>query len=116
MKRMKGSLSATIDSVDEVRQELARWSGSEATLWSYRVTHSALAIRLTREGVAGNLHVECFGVLRFSGPVRGRVSFVIEDTTLHRGLPGFHLQDVGETGISVHCDDIVLTKNVTPVS
>jgi hypothetical protein len=36
---------------------LARWSGAQARLWSYQITHKVLTIRLEAEDKDGNLHV-----------------------------------------------------------
>lgn len=112
----KGSLAATMESVDDVRAELAKWSGSLATVWSYTFSHSVLTIRLVREGVKGNLHLDCLGVVSICGPIsRKGARLVVEETTLRRGIPGFHIKDVGEQGMSVHCGDLVLTRDVAPV-
>lgn len=111
----KGYLAATMESADDVRAELAKWSGSLATVWYYTFSHSVLTIRLVRKGVKGNLHLDCLDVVRFCGPVSSTVArLVVEETTVRR-IPGFHFKDVGEQGLSVHCGDLVLTRDVDPV-
>jgi hypothetical protein len=112
----KGYLAATMESADDVRAELAKWSGSLATVLSYAFSHSVLTIRLVREGVKGNLHLDCLSVVRFCGPVSCKVErLVVEETTLRRGLPGFRIKDGNEKGLSVLCGDLILTRDVDPV-
>ena len=121
MRQEEDYLAATMDSIDNVRAELSKWTGSGAILWSYTVSHSVLTIRLQKQGAKGNLHVECLDVSSFSGPVSGPgTNFIIEETTRPRWrgpgrLPTLHLKDIGELGISIYCDFIVLKKNVAPV-
>jgi hypothetical protein len=110
MTQESGYLVATMDSIDDVRAELAGWSGTAASLWSYTATHSVLTVRLERQGVKENLHVDCLGVLSLSGRVGGSgVNFVIEETTRPRGrgagrIPVLHLKDISQLGISLYCE------------
>jgi hypothetical protein len=99
--------------VDIINTKLKRTRGWEAQLWSYRVSHSELEIRLKRPGE--NLTLLCAGTDSISTPVYWTSCLTINQQkheTYNRTI--FLIQDE-PAGVLVKCGIVRLYYNVLPV-
>jgi hypothetical protein len=99
--------------VDIINTKLKRTRGWEAQLWSYRVSHSELEIRLKRPGE--NLTLMCIASFSISTPAHWTSSLIInqqKDEIYNDTV--FLIQDE-PAGVLVKCRRVELFYNVPPV-
>src|SRR4051812_48547528 len=96
----------------KVQRALELWTSSKATFWSYTVSHCELAIRLTRPGIRGNLHLTCAACKSISCPVRWNDSRIEiawgdlgEDITVRDHA----------AGVTIVCKAVEIDEDVEPV-
>lgn len=100
----------------EVREQMAKWKGGTAKIWSYLVSHQILVIRVVSETLPGNLHITCIGTEHVTGPVSWLGSnFQLAQATT--GANGYRLSVVKDesAGFTVCCGSVEVEENVPPV-
>src|SRR5262249_45050739 len=109
-----GRAAQRADAIDGIRVALKPLLGGNVQIWSYHVGHCWLAIRLTKAGVPGNLHL-CCGVcwwVAFDPDYEGAWVEVSEGVD-PEGLACYHVRD-GER-LQVRCQQLAVKRDVEPV-
>lgn len=88
---------------------LAQWSGSEAKVWIFHVTHNRMAIMLSRTGQQEAVYVVALGCERLSGPFswkEANLSIVTEPPNQWEEVRR-HILDK-QAGFDLLCSDVAV--------
>jgi hypothetical protein len=99
-------------SLQRVFTLMTRWTGANAKLWEYNVSHKSLVIRLEEPGKSGNLHLCCVDVDHICGPTTWGNALI---KVTHRADGGFLIADEG-ADLTVIAADVEAAENCKPLN
>lgn len=98
-----------------VRNWMEKWDGGKAQIWEYSVSLRRLAIRVTSDNHAGNLHIRCSDTIYIRGFVEwDNCHFQLDLEHDERGDIIYIIRDE-KVGFLVRCGVIEVAENVKPV-
>jgi hypothetical protein len=103
------------DKADALTSNLIqKWQGGYACVWEYTVSLGRLAIRITKEGQEGNLHIICLSCSHICGPFDWEHgSFEVIKTKADNVTKRYVLKDA-KNGFELQCGLLSAIENVEP--
>lgn len=108
-------MKSVIDPKDH-ESVLAEWRGTQAKVWAFHVSHSRMAISLTRPGEGETLYVVGIACERFSGPLRWAHAdiSVTKEPPNQWGEVLCRLTDK-QAGFELLCSDVAVVRGLATV-